>query len=207
MLTHTFSGLDPDFYTVFVRDVITDNIIDFNTLQITQPAVLNATLTSTNVTCSGSNNGSITISSPTGGSLAYEYTIDGTTWQSSGTYTLLPPATYQVQMRDKNDPSCIKILNNALVISEPAPLNATITSTNVTCFAKSNGSIVVSSPTGGSGTYQYSRNGGAWQASGTFSPLPPGVNTIVMRDQAAPTAPIHFRRLPLHSPPSLLFQT
>ncbi len=69
--------------------------------------------------------------------------------------------------------------------------------------AKSNGSIVVSSPTGGSGTYQYSRNGGAWQASGTFSPLPPGVNTIVMRDQAAPTCTHTFPAITITQPAQL----
>ena len=82
-LSHTFSGLDSDYYTFFVRDVSTNNMIDFNTLQITQPEILNANVTSTNVTCSGSNNGTITISGPTGGSLAYEYTINGTTWQAN----------------------------------------------------------------------------------------------------------------------------
>ncbi len=91
-LNHTFSALDPDFYTVFVRDVNTDNVIDFNTLQITQPAVLGATVTSTNISCFGLNNGSITISSPTGGSGAYEYSNNGgTSWQSSGTVYPVTP--------------------------------------------------------------------------------------------------------------------
>ncbi len=189
LLNHTFSGLDPDFYTVFVRDVNTDNVIDFNTLQITQPAILGATVASTNISCFGSNNGTITISNPTGGSGAWEYTNNGgTSWQATGIFTLLSPATYNVQIRDKNDPSCIKILNGALVISQPAQLNATLNSTNVTCFGKSNGTIVISAPVGGSGTYQYSRNGGTtWQASGTFSPLAPGTYNVVMRDQATPT--------------------
>ncbi len=55
LLTHTFTDLDPDFYTVFVRDVNTDDVIDFNTMQITQPAILGATVTSTNISCFGSN--------------------------------------------------------------------------------------------------------------------------------------------------------
>jgi gliding motility-associated-like protein len=189
LLTHTFNGLDPDFYTVFVRDVVTDNVIDFNTVQITQPAVLGATVTSTNITCFGLNNGTITISSPTGGSGAYEYTINGGgAWQSSGNFTALPPATYNVLIRDKNAPACFRTLNAALVISQPTQLNAAVSSTDVTCFGKNNGTIVISAPTGGSGTYQYSRNGGvSWQASGTFSPLSPGTYNLVMRDQAVPT--------------------
>jgi gliding motility-associated-like protein len=188
-LSHTFSGFDPDYYTVFVRDVNTDNVLDFNTIQITQPAVLHATVTSANITCFGANNGTITISSPTGGSGAYEYSISGgASWQASGSFTGLAPGTYVVLIRDKNAPGCVITLNAGLVITQYAQLNATVSSTNVTCFGKSNGSIVISSPTGGSGTYQYSRNGGgSWQASGTFSPLAPGTYNVVMRDASVPT--------------------
>jgi hypothetical protein len=91
-LSHTFTGLDSTFYTFFVRDVSTNNVIDFNTLLVSQPKILGATVTSTNISCFGSNNGTITISSPTGGSGAYEYTNNGgTSWQASGIYTLLSP--------------------------------------------------------------------------------------------------------------------
>ena len=51
---------------------------------ITEPAVLAATLASTNVTCNGANDGTITISGATGGYGTYEYSINGTTWQASG---------------------------------------------------------------------------------------------------------------------------
>jgi len=188
-LSHTFTGFGPDYYTVFVRDVITDNVLDFNTIQVTQPAVLSATVASTNINCFNANNGTITISSPTGGSGAYEFSVNGGgSWQVSGNFTGLPPATYVVQIRDRNAPGCIRTLNAALVITQFAQLNATVTATNVTCFGKNNGSIVISSPTGGSGAYQYSRNGGVtWQAGGTFSPLAPGTYNIVMRDAAVPT--------------------
>ncbi len=188
-LSHTFNGFGPDFYTVFVRDVNTDVVLDFNTLQITQPAVLNATVTSTNITCFNANNGTISISSPSGGSGAYEYTINGgATWQLTGSYTGLAPATYVVQIRDRNAPACVITLRPALIISQPGQLNATLTFTDVTCFGRNNGTIVISSPTGGSGTYQYSRNGGAnWQASGTFLSLVPGTYNVVMRDAAVPT--------------------
>ncbi len=104
-------------------------------------------LASTNITCFGSNNGTITISSPTGGSGAYEYTINGGTSgspQESIPCWPLPPIMYRYGI--KMIPSCIKTLNGALVISQPAQLNATLTSTNVTCFGKSNGTIVISAP-------------------------------------------------------------
>src|SRR4030042_4821 len=36
-LSHTFINLEPDYYTIYVKDVVTGNILDFNTLQITEP--------------------------------------------------------------------------------------------------------------------------------------------------------------------------
>jgi len=188
-LNHTFAGLDPDWYSVFVRDVNTDVVLGLATLQITEPAILNATVTSTNVTCFGGSNGSITISSPSGGSGAYDYTVNGgSTWQASGSFSGLTVGTYNVQIRDRNAPACVRVLNGSLSITQPAQLNATVNYTNVTCFGRNNGTIVISAPSGGSGSYQYSRNGGSsWQASGTFASLPPGTYNVVMRDAAVPS--------------------
>jgi len=66
-LSHVFTGIDasiPNLYSVYVRDLVTDVILGFSTLQITEPGVLNATVNSTNVTCFGGSNGTITISAP-----------------------------------------------------------------------------------------------------------------------------------------------
>ena len=57
---------------------------------ITEPSVLNAVVTSVNVTCFGANNGIISITSPTGGYGTYEYSDNGgATWQTSGTFSSL----------------------------------------------------------------------------------------------------------------------
>ncbi|MGL2988587.1 SprB repeat-containing protein, partial [Flavobacterium sp. RSSA_27] len=74
-------------------------------------AVLSATVASTNVTCNAANDGTITISAPLGGYGTYQYSINGgTTWQDSGTFTALANATYNVQIRDKANTACVKIL-------------------------------------------------------------------------------------------------
>ena len=137
---------------------------------ITEPAQLQATVNSTNVNCNGGTNGSITISGPLGGSGNYEYTINGgTTWQASGTFNALTAGTYNVQIRDANNITCIEILNAALTITEPAILAAVVNSTNITCFGNTDGTITISGPTGGSGAYEYSINGGtSWENSGTY---------------------------------------
>jgi hypothetical protein len=93
------------------------------------------------VTCNGADDGIITISSPTGGYGNYEYSVSGgSTWQTSGTFGNLSPGTYDVRMRDADNPDCMVILNSALIITEPAVLSATVTSTNVTCYGAADGS-------------------------------------------------------------------
>ena len=69
--------------------------------------------------------------------------------------TVLSPATYDVRIRDAANIVCIITLNPALTITEPAVLNATVSSTNITCNGANDGSITITSPTGGYGTYDY----------------------------------------------------
>ena len=203
-LNHTFTSLEPDYYTIYVRDVVTQNVLDFNTIQITQPAVLNATVNSTPVTCFGGSTGSISITSPSGGSGVYDYSITGgASWQTSGNYTGLPAGTYIVMIRDRNVPGCTLTLNGGLVISQLPQLTATVNSTNITCFGLSNGTIVISSPSGGSGSYQYSRNGTTWQSGLTFSGLAPGTYNVLMRDATYTTCSVTLATVTIGQPAQL----
>ena len=183
-----FNGLAPATYDVRIRDAanITCVIVLNNALTITEPVVISANLASTNVTCNGANDGTITITSPVGGYGTYDYSNNGgTTWQATGNFINLIPGSYNVQIRDKAHIACVVILNNALVITQPAVLSATVASTNITCFGANNGTITITNPLGGYGTYGYSVNGGAsWQASGSFTNLTPGTYNVRMRDAA-----------------------
>ena len=126
-------------------------------LVITEPPQLTATVASTNISCFGSTDGSITISSPSGGHGTYEFSINGGgSWQSSGTFTNLAPGTYNVQIRDAAYPGCYRILDGMLLISQPAVLRAMISSTMITCFGADDGTISITGATGGSGSYEYS---------------------------------------------------
>ena len=185
-----FTGLAPGYYNVQIRDAANPNcvIILNSSLRITEPPVLAAVVSRTNITCFGSNDGTITITGATGGYGTYEYSIDGgSTWHHPAALHGLGPATYNVQ-----DTGCCAhrlhyYLEPALVITEPAILNATVTGTDVTCFGATDGRIVISDPTGGSGTYLYSINGGtSWQGSGTFNNLAVGTYDVRIRDAANP---------------------
>jgi PKD repeat protein len=183
-----FNGLIPSTYNVQIRDAVnTACVTTLNAaLIITEPPLLSATVVSTNVTCNGANDGTITISSPIGGYGTYEYSRDGgATWQASGNFTALAPGSYNVQIRDKAHTACVIVLNAALVITQPPALTAVVNSTAVTCNSANNGTISITNPLGGYGTYEYSINGGAgWQSSGSFAGLAPASYNVQIRDAA-----------------------
>ncbi len=69
-----------------------------------------------------------------------------------------------------------------------------LSSTNVTCLGGNDGDITLSAPSGGSGSYEYSINGGAgWQASGSFTNLTAGTYNVQIRDAVATTCVRHFK--------------
>ena len=177
-------------YDVWIQDAADANCaIDLGVQTITQPAALSATVTSTEVTCYFAHDGTITISNPSGGSGAYQYSIDGgTSWQNNGgKYTNIAISTNNVQISDKSNPGCILVLNSALKITRPPILNASVASTNVTCNGANDGTITISSPSGGpssllpaGGKYYYSIDGGHnyLDNGGTFINLPPSSVTV-----------------------------
>jgi hypothetical protein len=162
-----FTALAPGFYNVQIRDAANTNcVVTLNgSLRITEPAILSAVVIKTNVTCNGANDGTISVSLPSGGYGTYGFTINGGgSWQPSGNFASLTPGSYNVQIRDAAHTGCVIVLDPALVITEPAVLSATVASSNVNCFGANDGTITITSPSGGYGTYQYSINGGAgWQ--------------------------------------------
>ena len=113
---------------------------------ITQPAVLSATVTPAMVTCFGANDGRITISSPAGGYGSYQYSINGgTSWQGSGIFTNLAPATYNVR-------SGMQAIHPVYIMLNRSTCNNTarsfflpaLANTDVTCFGGNDGTITIS---------------------------------------------------------------
>src|SRR5204862_6240367 len=114
-----------------------------------------------------------------GGSEPYTYTIDGTTFGASGTFSNLDAGSYTITVKDANGCSTTQ----PVTITEPASaLGSSISSqTNVGCFGGSTGSVTVAG-SGGTAPYTYSIDGTNFGNSGTFSNLAAGSYTITVKD-------------------------
>jgi gliding motility-associated-like protein len=181
------TGLAAGVYSVVATDF--NGCVSLpHSVTITEPAVLTGSVSSqTDVSAFGGNDGSVTVAGA-GGTAPYQYSLNGGTYQASGTFGSLAAAAYVVTVRDAN--LCTANVN--VTIAQPAPtLTGSITSqTNVTCFGTSTGSVTVSG-TGGTTPYQYKLGSGSYQASATFGSLAAGTYVVTIRDAASVTFDIN----------------
>jgi gliding motility-associated-like protein len=138
------------------------------------PSCCSVTATGANVLCSGSSTGSTT-ANPVGiAPFTYTWTGGGQTGQTA---TNLAAGTYTVTMTDNT--GCTATAS--ATITQPTAVSATTVQVNANCNGTCNGTITVNA-TGGTAPYQYSINGGAYQASNVFTALCAGSYTISIRD-------------------------
>ena len=176
-------------YDVYVRDK--NGGVDFCEamvdLTITQDPPLTLTPSVTDVLCFGDSTGAISIVAG-GGNAPYLYSInDGATYQSGPNFVNLPAGTYNLRIQDAE--GCEETA--VVTINEPAQLVAEAAITQAyTCLQFGEITVGGVTPTsGGSGSYQYSLNGGAWSAATpggiVYTNLIDGTYTIRVRDAAA----------------------
>src|SRR5690606_5379758 len=189
----TATGLVAGTYTITVTDAINRTATD--TVTITEPAVLESNISVTNITCNGTNDGSITIA-PTGGVAPYTYL-----WNTNDTGTALTnlsPGIYSVTITDANGCTLVE----DVTITEPNILEATGTQTNVSSYQGNDGEAVVT-VTGGTTPYTY-----AWSPSGgtgdTASNLTVGTYTVLVTDANGCTTTKVFT---ITQPIPLMFQS
>ena len=124
--------------------------------------------------------GSISVS-PIAGTGPFEFQLNGGAWQSSGSFSNLPPANYSITLRDAA--GCTHSSDYSIAAPPPVDISL-LTLVDATCVV--GGSITVS-PIAGTGPFEFQLNGGAWQSSGSFSNLPPADYSIALRDAAGCT--------------------
>jgi gliding motility-associated-like protein len=143
----TAANLPANNYTVLVSDSY--GCTQTATVSITEPPILTAAASNTNVSCFGVLDGSATVLAGGGtGTYAYLWTPSSQTGQTA---TNLGANNYIVNVTDAN--GCTQ--TTTVTITEPPALTAVVSPpTNVTCFGFSNGSVSVT-PGGGTTPYAY----------------------------------------------------
>lgn len=148
--TQDINGLPAGNYSVTVTDA--EGCTASTSVNITQPAVLSVSTSSTNVLCNGGTTGSIDLS-VSGGTVGYSYLWN--TGATSQDLNGVAAGTYSVTVTDAR--GCTA--STSVTITEPPVLVLSATQVDVTCKGDADGSIDLS-VTGGSGLYTYSWSNG-----------------------------------------------
>lgn len=177
-VSNTFTNLAQGSYTVTARNTITG---------CTQPAIsftINAPIGSppspvispiTQPNCI-TTTGSFIVTSPIG--VGLEYSINGTTYQTSTSFTGLVPGNYNLTVRNTStgciSPAYVVYVNPpplALGMPTLALEQPTCTVPTATIYVLMNGSPL-----------EYSLNGGSYQSSNIYTSLTPGNYTVTVRN-------------------------
>ncbi|MFH1320322.1 MAG: SprB repeat-containing protein, partial [Bacteroidota bacterium] len=158
---NSLSGLDTGTYVLTTTDLCSDIIYD--TVIISQPLTLITTMTKSDVSCYGGGDGSATLTA-SGGTPPYNYL-----WNNGQVNSLaigLFPGNYTVNVTDFNN--CLS--SDIITITQPSPLSASVTSTDVNCMVGGDGSATVTT-SGGTPPYYY-----LWSPSGDTTAFATGLD-------------------------------
>jgi gliding motility-associated-like protein len=158
-------------YTLYVKDA--NGCIATQSAAISV-ACLSLAVTHKDASCTA-NDGQIDVTA-SGGTPAYEYSIDnGTTWQPGAVFSGLASGNYTILVQDAGGLS-----NRVTVQLAKVCITGILTAVNATC-GESNGTVTVLT-SGGTGPYIYSINGTQTQPVPVFGALAPGNYTVRIVD-------------------------
>jgi len=171
--SNNISGLSPAVYGLTVTD-IANGCQQTQSFTITQPSILSLSIATTNVSCSGGQNGSATITA-TGGNGGYSYFTSGIPGNGP-IINNLAAGTYNVTVTDSE--ACSSTAT--FVINEPDPILISETENiPATCLGAENGSITVAASIG-LAPYQYEWSNDALGAQNDG--IPAGNYTVTVTD-------------------------
>lgn len=169
----SFDNLAAGNYTIIVKDA--NGCETSEQLSIIEPMALSASLSESDITCNGAEDGTISFTT-SGGTGVIEASIDGTNFQV-GDFTGLAPGNYTVTFKDENGCTIMQ----STTLSEPDAINATVSKTDIVCPGESAGAISISA-LGGTAPLEYSVNGTSFQSSSDFAGLSAGNYTVTVKD-------------------------
>ena len=168
-----FYNLAVGLYTVAVKDA--NSCVVSEVVEIANNAELLATYTTTPVSCTGGNNGTITANVTSGGG-GYQYYINDVLNSTDNVFSSLTAGTYKIRITDVRDSSLV----SNITVSEPSPIAAN--PIVVHDDGTSSGQITFNA-SGGNGGYTYSINNGTdFFVNPIFSGLSAGIKNVIIKD-------------------------
>ncbi len=123
------------------------------------------------------NDGFISVTG-SGGSLPYQFSINGGAYQASGTFSQLGGGTFTLSIRDVN--ACESTIEVSLAITSSDLTVAAEATEDNECLSN-NGSITITA-TGSNEPFEYKLGTGVFTTSNTFTDLQNGLYTITVKD-------------------------
>ncbi|MBK8444978.1 MAG: T9SS type A sorting domain-containing protein [Sphingobacteriales bacterium] len=165
-----FSNVVAGTHTIQVQDG--QGCTASQTINITEPSALNIISDVMPIACYG---GSTTVTvSVSGGTGTLSITLDGVS--GNGIFSGITAGTHSIVVTDEN--GCTT--NATVDITEPIQLIASASAAAVSCNGGTTTIVVVAS--GGTGSYEYSLDGGTFQSSNSFANISAGTYTVEVRD-------------------------
>jgi SprB repeat/Secretion system C-terminal sorting domain len=173
-----FEGLGAGIHTIYVTDL--NGCVFEKTVEVAAPEEPEIEFETLDVTCPGGNNASfIVIIETVSMTEDYEFSLNGEDFQADSTFTELEAGEYEVFIQ--NEAGCIFI--DTVEITEPEEPTLDYNKNNVTCPDGEDGSFIVIIETVSlTEDYEYSLNGGEFQADSTFTNLTAGIYTVEVRN-------------------------
>ncbi len=172
----SFTNVTAGTYTEIVKDAA--GCTDLQVVTINQPQQLTLTASAVALTCNGSSNGQINVTSASGGTGAISYSINGISYQSGTNFHGLSAGSYTVYARDVA--GCVKTVS--VNVFQPSILTATVSVTNAACNNYQDGSITITA-SGGTPGYTYGiEDDYEYQALSSFGNLAAGTYALIVID-------------------------
>jgi gliding motility-associated-like protein len=179
---HTFTNvtatqqdsLSPGVYTISVTG--TNNCTKDTSITINPPPAIIPSVSMVSPTCTGGNNGSITVT-VSGGLAPFQYAIGSGSYSSTNTFTGLSAGFHTLHIKDGND--CIK--DTTVELLDKPGIVANIVFTKPPCNFYMSGAITVTA-SNGTAPYQYAFGAGPFGSTNSWSGLASGNYMIHIKD-------------------------
>lgn len=199
-LSNVFQDLAAATYNVVVRyEDGTCPIVHGDVVVMGANAPIISSVSGTNVTNCGSDNGSFFIEATGDGAL--EFSVDnGVNYVFSGFFSNLPAGDYTVLVRSVGT-DCVSNPEFRTITEPISPIFEMASPTNLTGCSFSDGQITITASAGTNGNYEFTVDGGAsWQSMATFMGLGAGEYTPGVRNADDDTCPDYGEVIILTAP-------